>query len=294
MASVSSNTEPLTDGGPRKRKAPLNANGDPVGLDKAAPRKKPKASAPAKSAAKSATKKRAPTVAAKPAGPPRTRSPSVDIEDVIDEDAVSRSVPPRNPQNILEASDGSDDEPMPSRIQRPRRAEPAMDNADDIEMVNDPEDEPEEDAEAELSVSQFSTIKKMLTSHQNVSCVNGPHQFTCSSGQHPASNILMTVELMCSNVLPGGARERTERMSAASSTKVTENPPATFVSMPKFAGVPTRLKWQTKPVMLMPHARSCPRLICEMGQSLLNLPELERGKSPSVHVSIQRLSQGTP
>ena len=168
---------------------------------------------------KSATKKVAPakaptkSFAAKPAGPPQTRSLSMEIDDEVDEEDVSCSILPRNPRNILEAADGSDDEPTPGVNKQPRRAEPARDKDDDVEIVNEAEEDPEENEVAELSVFQFSTIKKVLTHHQNVSWVNGPHQFTCSSGKHPASNILMSVELMCLNVQLGGARERTGEMS---------------------------------------------------------------------------------
>ena len=186
------------------------------------------------------------------------------------------AVPLQNPRNILEATDGSDDKPTPRQLQQ---AEPARDEDDDVKIVNNTEEDSEESEEAELSVFQFSTIKKLLTCHQNISWVNGPHQFMCSSGKHPTSNILMTVvELMCLNVLLGGARERTGEMFATTSTKVTGNQQVTFVSMPKFAGVPTQLKWQMRPMTLTLHARSCPRLNCEIGQSLLNLHKLGKGK----------------
>jgi hypothetical protein len=94
----------------------------------------------------------------------------------------SRSVSPGNPRNIFEATDVSEDKPTLGGNKQPRRAEPAMDEDDDVERVNDVEEEPEKDEEAELSAFQFSTMKKMLTHHQNVSWVNGPHQFRCSSG----------------------------------------------------------------------------------------------------------------
>ena len=218
MVSISSNPEPLIDS-PHKHKIPLDNNGNPVRLDKAAmqaPKKPKTVTALVKSATKKVAPAKAPnkSFAAKPAGPPQTQSLSMEIDDAVDEEDVSCSVLPHNPRNILEAADGSDDEPTPGGNKQPRQAKPARDKEDDVEIVNDAEEDPEDNEVAELSAFQFSTIKKMLTCHQNVSWVNGPHQFMCSSGKHPSSNILMSIELMCLNMLLGGARERMGEMSA--------------------------------------------------------------------------------
>lgn len=74
MASIFSNPEPLTDS-PCKCKIPLNDNGKPVRLDKAAmwaPKKPKTITVPVKSAMKKVAPAKAPTksVAAKPAAPP--------------------------------------------------------------------------------------------------------------------------------------------------------------------------------------------------------------------------------
>jgi hypothetical protein len=82
------------------------------------------------------------------------------------------------------------------------------------------------------------------------------------------------------------------RMFVASSTKVTGNPRATFISMPRFAGERRRLKRRITPVMLMLHARSCRRRNYETGQSLPSLHESGRGKLPLVPANIRRPKQG--
>ena len=110
--------------GPRKRKlsTKVTTNGDPEverkrkrleakeQSTKPAPTQKlPSTQVPAKP--KATTK-----AATKPA--PRPRYPSVEIEEVEDESADHTSVPPRNPQHVLEAADGSDDDgdtPAPPR-----------------------------------------------------------------------------------------------------------------------------------------------------------------------------------
>ena len=102
--------------GPRKCKlsTKVTTNGDPEverkrkkleakkQSTKAAPTQKHSSTqAPAKT--KTTTK-----AAAKPA--PQQRRPSIEIEEIEDEADYHTSVPPRNPQHILEAADGSDDD----------------------------------------------------------------------------------------------------------------------------------------------------------------------------------------
>jgi len=110
--------------GPRKRKlsTKVTTNGDPE-----VERKKKKLEAKKQSTKPAPTQKHSSTQApaktktttkavAKPA--PRPRHPSVEIEEVEDESDYRTSVPPRNPQHILEAADGSDDDvdtPAPPR-----------------------------------------------------------------------------------------------------------------------------------------------------------------------------------
>jgi len=74
---------------------------------------------------------------------------------VPDEDNLIHSEAPRNPQNILEAADGSDDDndyppPAPMDIDSTSQAD---DEGDTVEII----EEPEEDDEAELGLYQFST-----------------------------------------------------------------------------------------------------------------------------------------
>jgi hypothetical protein len=103
MAPIPPNQEPARN--VRKRKIPLDDNGEPV--------------IPVKKRQVAATTKPTPTsgkTSAKPtAGPFRTRAASV--EEVID-DELGRSAVPHNPRNILEAADGSDDEPIGISVQK--------------------------------------------------------------------------------------------------------------------------------------------------------------------------------
>jgi hypothetical protein len=113
--------------GPRKRHAPLNANGDPVIV----PALKKKKSAPNP-------------------GPPKKATP------ISGRAKLVPAKKPRNSQNAIEASDGSDDDdsdddsdPLP----------PAMDvdaDSGDEEVVE--VEKPEEDAEAELGVYYLLSI----------------------------------------------------------------------------------------------------------------------------------------
>lgn len=126
-------TKPPTEEGriSRKRKAPLDDNGDPVNLGT----KKKKTSAV--STTKPGGQKR--TFVPKPLAQAK-RKLTVEIEEVPDDSTSVLSDVPRNPQNILELADGSDnDEDMPL-------APSSHDGGSD-------EDEPEiiEDDEAELS-----------------------------------------------------------------------------------------------------------------------------------------------
>jgi hypothetical protein len=85
----------------RKRHAPLDDNGEPVTI-------------PKRRNVSEQTKKQksVSTVPSKTAPPkkiaPTKRKPSVEIEEVSEEESFHAG-PPRNPRNILEASDGSDD-----------------------------------------------------------------------------------------------------------------------------------------------------------------------------------------
>jgi hypothetical protein len=172
MASI---PEPPGDSGPvsgpRKRKIPLDDNGEPVKRDKKntlGPRRAPKKLKTTPVKLKSITKTvaapaKAPTksVPAKAVGSSRTQSPSVVIEDVDDEEDLVHSVPPRNPRNILEVADGSDDEPVlrGGKHWHPLPAEPVIDDdaSDDTEIVKvmsdiDDAEDIEENDEAELSL----------------------------------------------------------------------------------------------------------------------------------------------
>jgi hypothetical protein len=48
--------------------------------------------------------------ATKPAPAPQPRPPSIEVEEIEDEADCRTSVPPRNPQQIMEATNGSDDD----------------------------------------------------------------------------------------------------------------------------------------------------------------------------------------
>lgn len=81
------------------------------------------------------------------AGPSRTRAASV--EEVIDEEPESlTSAAPRNPRNILEASDGSDDEPG--------KDHPPSESAMDVD--NNDTEVHEEDEEAELGLISVTEL----------------------------------------------------------------------------------------------------------------------------------------
>jgi hypothetical protein len=95
--------------GPCKRKfsTKVTTNGDPE-----VERKRKRLEAKEQSTKPAPTQK----LPAKPA--PRPRHPSIEIEEVEDESAGHTSVAPRNPQHVLEAADGTDDDvdtPAPPR-----------------------------------------------------------------------------------------------------------------------------------------------------------------------------------
>ena len=125
-------SQPTPTKSSRKRKAPIDDNGEPVKLDKKRQRGIPKeknathSSATGKAATVRSVVPKKPIPVKKPVGKNRTqqvlqhpvarRSPSVEIEDVPDEDDHPQSFPPRNPRYILESVDSSDneDETQPS------------------------------------------------------------------------------------------------------------------------------------------------------------------------------------
>jgi hypothetical protein len=125
----------------RKRKAPIDDNGEPVTLVK----KKvagPRVTKKKKLDLSTSTAPQKPI----PVKPRVTRQPSV--EDVFDERDIPPSLPPHNPQHILELTDGGeeDDDPPP----------PAMDVEYDDDDDDDDDDNPEEgeeDADAELGMT---------------------------------------------------------------------------------------------------------------------------------------------
>ena len=135
MPQASTNNEP-TLSGPRKRKTPLDGNGEPVVLEKK------------RVGTKRAKKTNPPTGPAPSKQPAKTHSaqksnvqPSV--EDVVDEQDYMQPNPPKNSRHILEAADGSDDEVIDIDDE----------SADETTKgsSNKPE-KPEEDDEAELGL----------------------------------------------------------------------------------------------------------------------------------------------
>jgi len=140
---------------PRKRQIPLNDNGEPVHV----PAPKRKKSAPGNTAktktapSKPVPKKSSATKAAPPKAAPPKRKPSVEIEDVTDEDDTIPSQRPRNPHNILEAADGSDDNDD-HRVPPPVAT--SVDGDEEEEEVEIVEPAGEDD-KAELGQYQIST-----------------------------------------------------------------------------------------------------------------------------------------
>ena len=153
MPALPTNPQPAEVCTSCKHQAPLNDNGELVTI----PALKKKRSVPDQTG----KKKNAP---AKP-GPqkstslkslpnklaPSKRKPSVEIEDVPKEDNWIGAEVPHNPQNILEAADGSDDDennPLLAAID----INSTLDEEDVIEIV----DKPEENAKAELGLYLFA------------------------------------------------------------------------------------------------------------------------------------------
>jgi hypothetical protein len=150
MSSPSSNPGPT---GARKRKAPINDNGEPVVLAKkkvVGPRASKKQKLETITASTTMVPQK-PTLVKKSgtssAKPQASRHPSVEIEEILDERDSPRSFPPRNPKHILELDDDEENDP-PS---------PAMDVEDD-EDKDDKSEEAEEDDEAEIGL--FSMVCK--------------------------------------------------------------------------------------------------------------------------------------
>jgi hypothetical protein len=153
-------TESLEVSGPRKRKlsTKVATNSDP-----AAERKKQKLVSKKQGTKPAPTKKRNTT---KPVAKPAQQQRQPSIEEIEDESDHNTSVPPRNPLNILEAADGSDDDVVISLAPRnPQNIPEAADGSEDdneegsapggnknsdLEAPERSDDEPESD-EAELS-----------------------------------------------------------------------------------------------------------------------------------------------
>ena len=105
MAPIPSNQEPASNA--RKWKIPLDDNGEPViTVKKKRLGPRPQVVATTKPTPTSGKASNKPTAA----GPSRTRAASV--EEVSDEEDVGRSAIFHNLRNILEAADGSDDDPV--------------------------------------------------------------------------------------------------------------------------------------------------------------------------------------
>jgi len=86
---------------------------------------------------------------------------SVEIEEVDDKSDDHTSIPPRNPRNVLEAADSSDDldytddlDPAPELIS----VDDEDDNNNDDDDENTNPEAPEESANAELSMASFPCI----------------------------------------------------------------------------------------------------------------------------------------
>ena len=124
---------------PRKRKAPLDDNGDPVILNPSKRKKTDLSKEPVPQKKKSIPEKLAPA----------RRRPSIEIEEVPDKGDTTYSERPHNPRNILEAANGSDDDvggALPEVI--------SVDTNSDKEDLPKIEDE-DEDEEAELGMYLF-------------------------------------------------------------------------------------------------------------------------------------------
>jgi len=124
MSTEPANLQATVERSTRKRQAPLNDNGEPVSVPVSKKRK---------------------TAPAKPAPPKKgvAANKKASVEEIPEDPAPSD--PPRNPRNILEASDGSDDEFESLPISAPMEVDS---DEDVVEIV----EEPKEDGEAELGL----------------------------------------------------------------------------------------------------------------------------------------------
>jgi len=208
---------------PRKRQIPLNDNGEPVHVPA------PSKLAPKKSSAMKATPPKA--------APPK-RKPSVEIEDVTDEDDTIPSQRPRNPCNIIEAADGSDDNDD-HRV--PPSAATSVDG-----------DEEEEEAEIVEPAGEGDEVPNFM---QNACPRNGLHLFTHSSKQLPKSSTRIAVVHMSSNAGPDGAKDVTVTTCTGSLTKVTQTRQVIFFVTQRFAGVLPRSRQHLRHVALKQRVR---------------------------------------
>jgi hypothetical protein len=148
------------------------------------------------------------------------------MEEDQDEGYFPHNVSPTRESRILESSDGSDD---------------------DDEEGSDPE-EPEESAEAELGQSLQRNINTLLKDVQNDFRRDGTRQSMCSSSPcRPLSTSKADVS-MSSSVRQCTAKEKgTAVWYGGILTPEMQNPPVTFVSMPKVVGEKTLLLPLTTP-----------------------------------------------
>jgi hypothetical protein len=237
--------------GSRKRKAPIDDNGEPVtipGKKVLGPRgKKQKADGTPTNFAETtdpATRQplfRKDLPANNSGGTLSTKqkvrqTSPVEIEEIFDEEDHPRSLPPRNPRHILESEDDDDDDPPP----------PAMDVDDDEEEAEeDVEEEKEEDAEAELRLLSLCVCENVLNFQQNGFQKIGTHLSTCSFDRHQGLSTRKTVGAMCLNAPQVNVKPETEGMSADSLTKVMRNLQAICANTQRCAGVPRRWQRQT-------------------------------------------------
>ena len=146
--------EPRTS---RKRQAPLDDNGEPVTVP--IPKRRNVSN-------QSQKQKFVPAVPSKNAS--TKRKPSVEIEEVPEEDNPIHPGPPRNPRNILEASDGSDDDNNfgpPSSTGPPSSAAMNIsDEEDEIEIVED--DVEDDETELGLPIPSLNISKSVLIHHR--------------------------------------------------------------------------------------------------------------------------------
>lgn len=152
-----SSSEAPTKNSSRKRKAPIDDNGEPVKLNKKKARPQVKNTTKSSATSKTATAAHHKTLAKNLIGSSSTqhqrKSPSVEIEDVIDEEDNPLSFPPRDPHHILESiydDDGNNEDPPCSATS------PTDMNTDDVSnkvtdnASEDGSEDGSEDEDAEL------------------------------------------------------------------------------------------------------------------------------------------------